>query len=154
MKITELKEREDLTNDNKQNNNYIQFKEVLSELSKKELPDTTVVFINKSVEELNATLLLGKDLQKLIKKQQTNILKLVLKEHKIVPKNYYRKLWMLLGMSTFGIPIGLALGLSVNNMGLFASGLPIGMGLGIGVGALIDKKAFNDNRQLNIEIKN
>jgi len=154
MKITELKEREDLTNDNKQNNNYIQFKEVLSELNKKELPDTTAVFINNNVEELNSTLLQGKDLQKLIKKQQTNILKLVLKEHKIVPKNYYRKLWMLLGMSTFGIPIGLALGLSINNMGLFASGLPMGMGIGIGVGALIDKKAFNDNRQLNIEIKN
>lgn len=154
MKIIELKEREVLTNENRQNKIYIQFKEVLSELTKKELPDTTVVFINNNVEELNSTLFLGKDLQKLIKKQQTNILKLVLKEHKIVPKNYYRKLWMLLGMSTFGIPIGLALGLSINNMGLFASGLPMGMGIGIGVGALIDKKAFNDNRQLNIEIKN
>lgn len=154
MKITELKEREDLTNDNKQNNNYIQFKEVLSELNKKELPDTTAVFINNNVEELNSTLLQGKDLQKLIKKQQTNILKLVLKEHKIVPKNYYRKLWMPLGMSTFGIPIGLALGLSVNNMGLFASGLPMGMGIGIGVGSRLDKKALKEERQLNIELRN
>jgi hypothetical protein len=153
MKIIELKEREDSTNDNNIDNCYIQFKEVLSELRKKELPDTTVVFINKNVEELNGTLLLDEDLQKHIKKQQTNILKLVLKEHKIVPKKQYRKLWMILGISAFGIPIGLAFSLGIN-MELFGLGLPIGMGIGIIVGSRMDKKALKEERQLNIEIKN
>jgi len=50
--------------------------------------------------------------------------------------------------------IGLALGLSINNMGIFASGLPMGMRIGIGVGALIDKKALKEERQLNVELKN
>lgn len=154
MKIIELKEREGLTPENKLDKCYIEFKEVLSELSMKELPDTTVVFINKNIEELNATLFQGKDLQKHIKKQQSNILKLVLKEHKIVTKNHYVKLWMLLGMPTFGIPLGLAFGLDINNMGILAIGLPIGMGMGIGVGALIDGKALIEERQLNIELKN
>jgi len=152
MKIIKLKEREGLINENSLNKIYIQFKELLSELNMKELPDTTVIFINENVEELNSTLLQGKDLQKRIKKQQTNILKLVLKEHKIVPKNYYRKLWMLLGMSTFGIPIALAFGLCIN-MGLFGSGLPIGMGIGFTVGSRLDKKALKEERQLNIELK-
>ena len=152
MQIIELKKREDLKNDNKQNKIYFQYKQVLSELNNKDLPDETIVFINENIEVLNATELLGEDFQKRIKKQQTTILKLVVKEQKIVPKNYYRKLWMLLGMSAFGIPIGLAFGLGIN-MGLFAMGLPIGMGIGVTIGSLMDKKALEEGRQLNIELK-
>jgi len=153
MQIIELKKREGLTNDNKQNKIYFQYKQVLSELDRKDLPDETIAFINENIEVLNASQLSDNDFQKLIKKQQTTILKLVVKEQKIVPKNYYRKLWMLLGMSAFGIPIGLALGLSVNNMGLLSAGLPIGMGIGVTIGSLMDKKALEEGRQLNIELK-
>jgi hypothetical protein len=39
-------------------------------------------------------------------------------------------------------------------MGLLAIGLPIGMGIGIAVGTSMDKKAMNEGRQLDIEIKN
>ena len=57
-------------------------------------------------------------------------------------------------MSVFGLPIGAALGLSFGNMGLIGIGLPLGGCVGIFVGSQMDKKAFEEGRQLDIEIKN
>ena len=75
------------------------------------------------------------------------------KELKIVPKNYYRNLWMVLGMSAFGLPLGVAFGLSLGNIGLLAIGLPIGMAIGTLVGSKLDKKALESGKQLDIELK-
>ena len=154
MNIKELKNREDFSNDDKLNRIYSQFGELLNELKKKELSQDVYKLINESVDILNLSTFNGAQLTKLLKKKQTAILKQVEKEHKIVPKNYYRTLWMVLGMSAFGLPIGVAFGLSIGNIGLLAIGLPIGMGIGIAVGMSMDKKAMNEGRQLNIEIKN
>ena len=60
---------------------------------------------------------------------------------------------MVVGMSAFGLPIGVAIGLSIGNIGLLGIGLPIGMGIGIIVGRLMDKKALAEGRQLDVEIK-
>jgi hypothetical protein len=119
-----------------------------------ELSQDIYKLINESIDILNSSRLSGAQLTKLIKQKQTAILKQVEKELKIVPKNYYRTLWMVIGMSAFGLPIGVAFGLSIGNLGLLALGLPIGMGIGIAVGMSMDKKAMNEGRQLNIEIKN
>jgi hypothetical protein len=154
MNIKELKNREDFSNDDKLNRIYSQFGELLNELKKKELSQDVYKLINESVDILNLSTFNGTQLTKLLKQKQTAILKQVEKEHKIVPKNYYRTLWMVLGMSAFGLPIGVAFGLSIGNIGLLAIGLPIGMGIGIAVGMSMDKKAMNEGRQLNIEIKN
>lgn len=56
-------------------------------------------------------------------------------------------------MSAFGLPVGVAIGLSIGNIGLLAIGLPIGMVIGIAVGTVMDKKAFDTGKQLEIEIK-
>lgn len=72
---------------------------------------------------------------------------------KLVPKNYYRNLWMILGMTTFGLPLGVAFGLSLGNIGLLALGLPIGMVIGLAVGSSLDKKASENGKQLDIELK-
>ena len=154
MNIKELKNREDFSNDDKLNRIYSQFGELLNELKKKELSQDVYKLINESVDILNLSTFNGTQLTKLLKQKQTAILKQVEKEHKIVPKNFYRTLWMVLGMSVFGLPIGVAFGLSIGNIGLLAIGLPIGMGIGIAVGMSMDKKAMNEGRQLNIEIKN
>ncbi|MBC7959846.1 MAG: hypothetical protein H7X94_08265, partial [Vallitaleaceae bacterium] len=95
----------------------------------------------------------GNDFKKLIKQKQSKIIKLVEKEAKIVPKNYYRNVWLAVGMSAFGLPIGVAIGLAVKNIGLLAIGLPIGMGIGVVVGTRLDKKAAQEGRQLDVEIK-
>lgn len=154
MNIKELKKREDFSNDDKLNRIYSQFGELLNELKKKELSQDVYKLINESVDILNLSTFNSAQLTKLLKQKQTAILKQVEKEHKIVPKNYYRTLWMVLGMSAFGLPIGVAFGLSIGNIGLLSIGLPIGMGIGIAVGMSMDKKAMNEGRQLNIQIKN
>lgn len=56
-------------------------------------------------------------------------------------------------MAAFGVPLGVALGLILDNMGLIGIGLPIGMLIGLAVGAHMDKKALDEGRQIDFEIK-
>ena len=72
---------------------------------------------------------------------------------KIVPINYFRKTWFVLGMTVFGLPIGAALGLSLGNMAFLGIGLPVGMSMGLAMGARMDNKAKEEGRQLDIELK-
>ena len=153
MNIIELKNRQQVSGDSKLDKIYSQFGELLIELNRKDLPQTIVTSINENVEQINLSSLTGTQLERLIKKNQTAILKQTEKEHKIVPQNYYRNLWMLFGFTAFGLPIGIIFGLSVGNMGLLALGLPIGMAIGAFIGTTLDKKALNEGRQLNLEIK-
>ena len=154
MNIKELNKRQDISIDKKISEKYDQFKGLLNELRKKELNQNIVQFINERVDILNASTLNGVQLTKLLKQKQSEILKKVEKEHKIVPKNYYRTMWILFGMSGIGLPIGVAFGLSNGNIGLLGIGLPIGMAIGFAIGISLDKKALNEGRQLEIEIKN
>lgn len=149
MEIIELKER----HDSKALEIYAQFRTLLGELRKKELSQNSVASINSNVAKINESSHEGNDLRKLIKQSQTAILKEVEKEHKIVVKNYYRNLWMLLGFTAFGLPIGMLFGLSIGNMGMMGIGLPIGMAIGSVVGLSMDKKALAEGRQMDLEIK-
>ncbi len=131
----------------------MQFEKLLIELRKKELPDGLVVSINKDIEELNSISSSGDELRKIVKKKQTRIIKLLEKVLKLVPKNYYRNLWLAVGMAAFGIPIGVALGTSLGNMAFLGIGVPFGLAIGIAVGTGMDKKAFKERRQIDLEIK-
>ena len=152
MNIIKL-EIQDNSGDEKLNSSYAQFGELLGELNNKELPQDVIESINQDVEEINGSAFLGKDLRGLVSKKQKKIISQVEKRVKIVPKNYYRNLWLALGMTSFGLPIGVAIGLSTGNMGLLAIGLPIGLALGVIVGSRLDKKAFDEGRQLQVDIK-
>ncbi|MBA5791618.1 hypothetical protein H1R17_10365 [Flavobacterium sp. xlx-214] len=110
--------------------------------------------INSEVQEINTSnSLTTSDLRKVIKKKQTVILRLIEKDLKLVPINYYRTLWLALGMTVIGIPLGVLAGVILKKSGLFALGLPIGVAIGVTVGTAMDKKAVKENRQLNVEIK-
>ena len=153
MQLTELKDNPNISTDLKLSAIQNQFKSLISELEKKDLNSTVVFNINSSIEAINASSLTGKELMKLFKQQQTLIVKQVEKEHKIAPKNHYRNLWMILGFTAFGLPIGMLFGLSIGNIGLMGAGLPIGMAVGALVGAGMDKKALAEGRQLAVELK-
>ena len=122
-------------------------------LNDKNLTLNVIKKINDDITELNSSQVMGTALSHLIKKKQNKIIKLTEKELKIVPKNYYTNLWMVLGMSAFGLPLGVAFGLSLGNIGLLAIGLPIGMAIGTLVGSKLDKKALESGKQLDIELK-
>ncbi|WP_299334087.1 hypothetical protein [uncultured Psychroserpens sp.] len=151
MDITKLNLKID--KNSKLNDLYLQFQKLLSELRKKELSDTLVSSINKDIEALQLTTTSENTLKKQIKTLQTRVIKNVEKASKIVPKNYYRNQWLALGMAVFGIPIGVVFGLSMGNMAFLGIGLPIGMAIGTAIGASMDKKALNEGRQLDIDIK-
>ena len=150
MEIIELNKND---SNIKVNNSIEQFKQLNKLLNDKKLPVNIIEKINFEIELLNSSQLVGNSLLHLIKKKQNKIIRLTEKELKIVPKNYYRNLWMVLGMSAFGLPLGVAFGLSMGNIGLLAIGLPIGMGIGVLVGSKLDKKASESGKQLDIELK-
>ena len=132
---------------------YAQFSELIEELKTRDLPENLMSLINLSVDKINTLTTESKQLKKLIKQEQNLILKQLEKEMKVVPINYYRNLWLVLGMTTFGLPMGVSIGLSLGNIGLLGIGLPIGMVIGMAVGSNMDKKALQEGRQLNFEVK-
>ncbi len=126
---------------------------LLKELDKMTLTPSIIGMINEEVKSLNEFKWTERDLSKQILKTQNKIVKVILKEQKLVPKNYYRNLWMVLGMSAFGLPLGVAFGISIGQIGLMAIGLPIGMGIGLALGSYMDKKAKEEGRQLDVELR-
>lgn len=148
-----LIDRQRISENVKAVNAYQQLGKLLNVLEIKELPADTVELINQEIEQLNAIADEDKYLFRKIKAKQNNIVKLVENKHKIVPKNYYKKLWLVLGMSVFGLPMGGAFGLSIGNLGMLGIGLPIGMAIGVAVGTSMDNKALKEGRQLDFEVK-
>ena len=146
MNIIEPIERQNISGNIKLSRIYDQLGELLKELKRKEIPHKIIESVNQDIEELNSTTLTDNELRKLIKQKQTKIIKLVEKELKFTPKNHYRSLWFVLGM-IFGAGIGPGFGIS------FGISIPIGMVIGIAVGSAMDKKAFEEGRQLDVEIK-
>jgi len=132
---------------------YLQLEGLLSELRGRELPDAQVTNINLQLSALNESGLKGADLAKLTRKKQQAIVTMLEKDLKVVPKNHYTGLWMVLGMTAFGIPFGMAFGFSLGNPAFIGLGMPIGMGLGIAIGSSMDAKALQEGRQLQVELK-
>lgn len=119
MSIKNLSTQIEIGNTPKLEATYTQFATLLTELRKKEIPFQLIDRINGDVIEINSFAGSGTDFGKLIKMKQSKIVNLLAKEVKIVPKKYYQTLWMSLGMAAIGIPIGVAIGTSTKNMGLF-----------------------------------
>lgn len=153
MEILELNPKTGLESEPKVLAAFSQFSDMVKAVKEKALNPTVVAALNEGIQAINDTVLTGKDLTKLIKTKQQGILKVLEKEQKIVPKNYYRTMWMLLGMTSFGLPMGVAFGMAMGNIGLLGLGLPIGMAIGVAVGASMDNKAAAEGRQLAFEVK-
>lgn len=151
MKIKDLIKRPTITNNEKLIGPYTQFTELLKVLESKELPEEIINTINNGVDKVNSVS--ESELRKQLKKTQTEIIKLIEKELKLVTKNYYRNTWLAVGMAAFGIPLGVAFGASLGNMAFIGIGLPIGMVIGIAVGTNMDKKALEEERQIDLELK-
>ncbi|WP_353148769.1 hypothetical protein [Flavobacterium sp.] len=151
--MKKLIERPNISENLKASYAYQQLGKLLNTLEVKELPAETVDLINQEIEQLNSIAGIDIYFLKATKEKENIVIKLVEKKHKIVPKNYYKKLWMILGMSVFGVPMGVAFGLSIGNLGMLGISLPIGMAIGVGVGSYMDKNAFNEGRQLDFEVK-
>jgi hypothetical protein len=132
---------------------YQQLQNLMAELQQQSLPPDLIAQINPELLRVEQEPDASPKLKSVIYSRQTQILRLVEKKLKIVPKNYYRTLWIVLGMFIFGLPFGVLYGLLIKNTAMLGIGLPIGMAIGVAVGAAMDKKAAKEGRQLDIEIK-
>lgn len=151
MEIKEPNQRLDISENVKLTRAYNQFEKLISELRNRALPIEMVDYINAIIEELNLTS--EKEIKNKIRTKQAEIVSRIEKELKIVPKNHYLNTWLALGMTVFGVPMGVAFGASFGNMAFLGIGLPIGMVIGMAIGTGMDKKAFNEGRQIDLELK-
>ncbi|MEP0266637.1 hypothetical protein [Dokdonia sp.] len=149
MEISTLNTATLLQKDKKLEKKVNAFRGLLKELRERELPESVIISINDHIKEVNALTSSKKAFSKKITKKKSCIINLLHKELKLVPKNYYRNLWMVLGMSAFGLPLGVVFGTIIDNMGLLGLGMPIGMGIGIALGTMMDQKAQKNNKQLD-----
>ena len=149
MQLIKLKPRNTNSANKKLNERYEKLQSLLEELHKRELPQKVTTEISTEIEKVNT--IQDSAYKKQLLKSRTKILRILEKELKLVPKNYYRNLWLALGMSVFGIPMGAAFGVALDSMAFLGIGLPIGMVIGMAVGSEMDKKAAKENRQLNID---
>lgn len=152
MEIKKLDKRSSIDQTKKLKCKIVNFEKLITELNKRKISSEIVNSVNQNIKDVNSFSGSNKDLRKQICKSQSNILKLLEKELKLIVKNHYRTKWMLLGMSMFGVPFGVAFGAILDNMGLIGIGLPLGMVIGMAMGAGMDKKAFEEGRQLDLEV--
>ena len=55
-------------------------------------------------------------------------------------------------MSAFGMPLGVAFSVALDNFAFIGIGLPIGMSIGMALGAGMDKKAAKEGKQLDFKV--
>ncbi len=131
---------------------YRLLEELILELQFRELPPEVVVEINEEISRLNAVVDDHKKLYFYIKLVKRKLLKTLIKDLELVPKNYYRNFWLALGISVIGIPLGVLFSIMLDNTSYITFGWLIGMVLGLAIGTERDKKALENNRQLQLEI--
>ncbi|MCX2720017.1 hypothetical protein [Lentiprolixibacter aurantiacus] len=150
MELTSPIERTDLESRPKLRKKYTGFLELISELNSRDLPVSIIDNLNKEIDSLNLVLDGDKQFSRQLGRKKHAILKILEKELKLVPRNYYRNQWMIMGMTIFGVPMGVVLGTALDNMGFLGIGIPIGMAIGLGVGSGMDEKARKEGRQLKV----
>lgn len=123
--------------------------QLIEELQSHKLPDDLVSKLNSEVERVNGLSPTDKSLRKEVQKAIHLFSKSIIKEAKLVPKGYHQMLWTGIGMSAFGVPIGIGIGTALDNMAFLGIGLAFGLPIGMAVGAAMDEKAKKEGRQLN-----
>lgn len=151
MEIESLKNRPEITTDEKLSKKYGAFRSLLTEINSREIPADVQSQINESIQRINAYNGPAKGLKKVLRKEKYGVIKVLEKELKIVPKGHYRNMWMAIGMSAFGVAMGTAFGVALDNMAFIGIGIPIGMSIGMAIGAGMDEKAAKEGRQLSFE---
>lgn len=130
---------------------FTKFNTLTSLLTEKALPDEFESRFNLNIDALNTAGYTVSELSKSITKLHHKLLVSLEKEFKIVTKNHYRNTWLAIGIGAFGVPLGVVIGTSLDNMGFIGLGMPIGLAMGIGVGTQMDNTARKEGRQLDME---
>ncbi len=129
-----------------------QMRDILKDLRERSLPGRVVDRVNLLVADMNDAIAADHVDRKRMERNVRQLLRLLEKEVELVPRNHHSNLWRGLGIAVFGVPLGLAVGSSVGEIGLVGLGLPVGVVFGTAVGILLDRKAHREGRQLDVEM--
>lgn len=114
-----------------------------------QLPDGLAEEFNLKIEQLE-NFSGSPDLwAKSVTKLQNTLVVSLRDQAKLVTKDYYRNLWMGVGMAVFGVPFGVVFSSMINNYAFIGIGIPIGLSLGIGIGTALDNQAKKEGRLLD-----
>ena len=125
---------------------------LLKELRTRQLSEASIASINHKIDQLNSLAAEAVNNKK-TKEAKNAILKQLEKQENLVAKDHYTTLWLPLGMTIFGVPLGVIVYALTGNAAFIGIGLPIGMALGSFYGATLDKKAEKEGRVLNFSVK-
>ena len=130
---------------------YGQMEALLEALDRRDLKDPFLSNLNGIIDSFNAAS--SANWKKNVRTAHAAVLKTMSKDSDLHTINQNRNMWMAVGMAAFGIPMGAAFGAALGNMAFIGIGMPVGMAIGIAVGTAMDKKAKDEGRQLDIELK-
>ena len=121
------------------------FNELIDALNDKEIDETTEDYIKKRISVIKDNFTYNT-----IKKEESKILDYINKQLGYVAENHYKSLWIALGMSAIGVPIGVAIGLALDQLGFMGIGIAFGLAIGVGIGSSKDQEAKKQGKQLPI----
>ena len=145
MELPELEVKEKDQLKKKEQKALEQFNELISALNDKELDEEMIEHIKGNMSNIRSELTFNT-----IKKEESKILDYVKQEKGYVAQNHYMTLWIALGMSAIGVPIGVAIGLALDQLGFMGIGIGGGLAIGVAIGSAKDKKAKEQGKQLPI----
>lgn len=149
MEIISLKNLDNLSNEKKYYQ-VINLNKLINELRKRDLPNNVIEEINLEIEKANKETMTT-DIFKQVFISSHNIIRMLEKQLKLVPKKYYQRRYLAMGI-VFGMTYGSGVGASLNNPVLMISGIPVGIMFGIIIGTGKDNKALKDGRQLDVDM--
>lgn len=127
-----------------------EFEKLILELNRRNIPADVALQINEKIEALNRFEGPSKDYLKKTRSSKKGIFELLQKNLGLVPKEYYTNLWMPIGMTVLGLPIGMILFVITKNAAFIGLGLPIGLAIGSHHGKKLDKKAEEERKVLDL----
>ena len=126
---------------------YESLNKLITALEEYDLQQESEAFIQQELSEMEPS---SPAFSKQLRNSRARIVNHLAKEEDIIPPGYHRGMWIGVGMGAFGVPIGVALGSALENMGLIGIGIPFGLVIGIAIGSGLDKKAKAEGRVLNL----
>ncbi|MCE7992779.1 MAG: hypothetical protein HEP71_12400 [Roseivirga sp.] len=118
---------------------------VFEDLDRREIPTESVADLLKRLKNILVAELQLKQINRL----KTDLLSALRKQYGLVTPKYYQTLWMILGMTIFGVPFGMIFSLAIDNMAFLGLGFGFGMPIGMAIGIAKDKKALEDGMVIN-----
>lgn len=119
---------------------------IFEDLDRRQIPTESIADQLKSLKNI----LTVEELRlKQVVRLKADLLGVLRRQYGLVTPKYYQTLWMILGMTIFGVPFGMIFSFAIDNMAFLGLGFGFGMPIGMAIGIAKDKKALEDGLVIN-----